>query len=153
MDHDSTLSITAIPVGTTINDNISIDSVRIKHQPIVEETSFELQIELANHGNILRSKLPITIRDGGETIDSFELDLPASGIVKTSRILSLKHSGDHLLTIQSSPAGIPLDDSRQIIASVIASIHPVTIKTSSWQLPDLKTQKVVILEDISQLDE
>ncbi len=153
LEHDTSLTITSIPVGSTINDNISIDHLKINDQPVVHGGAFELEIQFYNHSNIQRLHIPVTIRTGDDQVDAFPINLPPRASVKVNRMLKSTRLGENLLSVSINSAGIPADDHRQIILSVIPPIQFEKLTSTTVLSTELLAGKVLFIDDITELTE
>ena len=126
MPRDRALHITAVPIGSTENRNIAVESIELLDPPAVAGQPMRVRVKVHNWSNEARGDLSLAL-SAGYPIDRATLNLAAGATEQFTRTITLPRVGPAVLSATISPSGIPADDSAAISIDVVDPIRVLVI--------------------------
>lgn len=127
--------ILAVPVGSTDNANLWIESVDLVNPPAVVGQETYLSVRVRNDTSKARSDLPVTILLGDQVLAQKKIGL-LPRTTKTIEIpVVLPKTGSVLIRARIESSGIPQDDEFSFVSTVVDPIRVLNIRGNTTLKP------------------
>lgn len=128
-------SITLIPVGNEVNDNIAIDSVELSRFVVGIGQEFQIRANIRNLGEQPYPALRVYFKVDGKDRDSSELDL---GPGEDGQVLfrhTFDEAGSHLIEVMADADSLEADNKYQVVVPVWDRIPVVLVNGDPHEQP------------------
>jgi len=126
MPRDRSLHITAVPVGSTENRNVAVESIELLDPPAVAGQPMRVRVKVHNWSIESRGGLTMSL-GAGYPLDRATLNLASGATEQITRTITLSRVGPAVLSAAISPSGMPADDSASVSIDVVDPIRVLVI--------------------------
>lgn len=127
MPHDPATRVVVVPVGSTENRNVAVESIDLLDPPAVAGLAARVRVKIHNWSDGPRGDLPLTISTGGSVIERTTLNLAQGATEEIVRPITFPHAGSAVVTAAIAPSGMPGDDAAMLAVNVSEPLRVLTI--------------------------
>ena len=127
MDFRRHARVIATVVGSTENDNVSIDAIGCPGPPAVVSCPVAVTLNVHNWSDAAIRGLPLTLCEGAQVLDASRVDIAPRSTVVLDRTIKLFHAGSTVITAHIAASGMPADDAASYALDVLPAVRVLVI--------------------------